>query len=458
MVRCALGAPLEPKLSQADEGSMTVLRQFGHVAVLISRHARHMTNHHASRAAGLPSEAEEVSRLRIALVTETYPPEVNGVALTVARLARGLLARGHHLQLLRPRRDSDDVPCEAGMDEHLLPGLPIPRYSELRMGLPARRRLLRLWRVARPDVVHIATEGPLGWSALRAARELGIPVSSEFRTNFHVYSGHYGIGWLQPLVTRYLRWFHNSSAITMVPTEGMRSELEALGFERLRVVGRGVDAERFAPRHRSASLRAQWGVGDHDPVLLCVGRLAAEKNLDVLLDAWRGVKARSPASRLVLVGDGPLRAELMERFPGVIFAGQRTGEDLARHYASADLFAFPSMSETWGNVVTEALASGLPVIAWNRAAAAELVRTGENGVLVECGDDAGFADALPSLAHDLPALRRMGRSARECALQLGWNGIVEQVESAMVAVSRGGQRPDQTGLSALAVELGSVPT
>ena len=162
------------------------------------------------------------------------------------------------------------------MEEHLLPGLPIPRYSELRMGLPARGRLLRLWREARPDVVHIATEGPLGWSALRAARELGIPVSSEFRTNFHMYSGHYGIGWLQPLVTRYLRWFHNNAGVTMVPTDGMRRELDALGFERLQVVGRGVDTERFDPRHRSEDLRAQWGASADAPVLLCVGRLAAE--------------------------------------------------------------------------------------------------------------------------------------------------------------------------------------
>lgn len=404
-----------------------------------------MTNHHVSSAAGLPSN-KGVSRLHIALVTETYPPEVNGVALTVARLARGLLARGHRMQLLRPRRDRDDAPCEAGMDEHLLPGLPIPRYSELRMGLPARRRLLRRWRVARPDIVHIATEGPLGWAALRAARELGLPVSTEFRTNFHMYCGHYGIGWLQPLITRYLRWFHNTADLTMVPTEGMRRELEALGFERLQAVGRGVDTVRFDPRHRSAELRAQWGAGERDPVLLCVGRLAAEKNLDVLLDAWRGVKKRMPAARLVLVGDGPLRAALMQRCPDAIFAGQRSGEDLACHYASADLFVFPSLSETWGNVVTEALASGLPVIAWNRAAAAQLLRTGENGLRVDCGDLAGFHGAVVQLAEDPDALRRMGAMARACSLGLGWEGIVSEVEEAMGALgAKGAQLRDDRG-------------
>jgi glycosyltransferase involved in cell wall biosynthesis len=389
---------------------------------------------------------------RIALVTETWPPEVNGVALTVARLARGLAARGHDLQLLRPRRDRDDAPREAGMEEPLLPGLPIPRYSELRMGLPARRRLRALWRETRPDIVHIATEGPLGWSALRAARELGIPVSSEFRTNFHMYSAHYGIGWLQPTVTRYLRWFHNTASVTMVPTEGMRAELAALGFERLCVVGRGVDAERFDPRHRSAALRDLWGAGEHDPVLLCVGRLAAEKNLDLLLDAWRAAKASMPTARLVLVGDGPMRAQLEQQHPDVIFAGQRTGEDLAAHYASADLFVFPSLSETWGNVVTEAMASGLPVIAWNRAAAAELLRTGENGALLECGDLTGFRDAVLRLAQDPLALRRMGASARASALDVGWDGIVAAVEDRMRASLSGPQR-----LQAEAPESGMAP-
>ena len=409
-----------------------------------------MTDQNASRTAGLPS-TEEVSRLRIALVTETYPPEVNGVALTVARLAEGLRARGHRLQLLRPRRDRSDVRRETGMDEHLLPGLPIPRYSELRMGLPARRRLLRLWRVSRPDLVHIATEGPLGWAALRAARELGLPVSTEFRTNFHMYCGLYGLGWLQPLITRYLRWFHNNADLTMVPTEGMRLELEALGFERLQAVGRGVDAVRFDPRHRSAELRAQWGADERDPVLLCVGRLAAEKNLDVLLDAWRAVKARTPAARLVLVGDGPLRAALMQRCPDAIFAGQRSGEDLARHYASADVFVFPSLSETWGNVVTEALASGLPVIAWNRAAAAELLRTGENGVRVECGDLAGFHGAVVQLAEDPDALRRMGAMARARSLGLGWETIVSEVEEAMRALgARASQARDDYDRCAVA--------
>jgi hypothetical protein len=172
--------------------------------------------------------------LRIALVTETYPPEVNGVSLTVARIAEGLRQRGHELQLVRPRQAADGSTAQGGnrLREVLVAGAPIPCYSHLRMGLPAGRELRMLWRSRRPDLVHIATEGPLGWSALRAARELGIVVTSDFRTNFQAYSGHYRMGWLRGVIWAYLRRFHNLAGCTMVPTEALRAELQAAGFER----------------------------------------------------------------------------------------------------------------------------------------------------------------------------------------------------------------------------------
>lgn len=178
--------------------------------------------------------------LQVALVTETYPPEVNGVAATIARVVEGLRASGHQLQLVRPRQDSLQEPlCEARFSEVLVRGLPIPRYPQLKMGLPARRALLRLWTAQRPDVVHIVTEGPLGWSALQAATQLRLPVVSDFRTNFQAYSRHYGVGWLRAPVMAYLRRFHNRTACTMVPTESLKAELGAAGFKGLRVVARG---------------------------------------------------------------------------------------------------------------------------------------------------------------------------------------------------------------------------
>ena len=211
--------------------------------------------------------------LRIACVTETYPPEVNGVAVTMARVVEGLVSRGHVVDLLRPRqageRGTGDRPVSVdGLLLHRLPGLPIPRYSDLRMGLPAAGRLKRLWQVERPDIVHIATEGPLGESALRAARSLDLPVSSDFRTNFDAYADHYGLGILRRPISAWLRHFHNRCDVTMTPTEALRAELAQQGYRRLQVLTRGVDTQRFQPGHRSEALRAAWGVGPDDPVVL----------------------------------------------------------------------------------------------------------------------------------------------------------------------------------------------
>ena len=379
--------------------------------------------------------------LRVALVTETYPPEVNGVAATLARVADGLRQRGHQLQLVRPRQtDGETGAGEAGFAEVLMRGLSIPRYPQLKMGLPARHALLRLWAPQRPDVVHIVTEGPLGWSALQAARHLKLPVVSDFRTNFHAYSAHYGMGWLRAPVMAYLRKFHNRTHSTMVPTDVLRRELAAAGFERLRVVARGVDTHRFGPTRRSEHLRAQWGAGPNTLVALCVGRLAAEKNLGVLLDAAAAMREQHPALRLVLVGDGPERVRLQQRCPDAMFSGVRHGDDLAEHYASADVFLFPSMTETFGNVVPEAMASGLPVVAYDHAAAGQLIRHGDNGLLARLGEASEFCRVARRAVADRAGLREIGARARHSVLALDWERIVDAVEveyaSAMAAPGR----------------------
>lgn len=386
--------------------------------------------------------------LRVAVVTETYPPEVNGVAATIARVVDGLRQRGHGVQLVRPRQggpadtalEDPDLP---GPDEVLLRGLPIPRYPQLRMGLPARRALQRLWTARRPDVVHIVTEGPLGWSALRAAAALRLPVVSDFRTNFHAYSTHYGLGWLRGPVMAYLRHFHNRTACTMVPTEALRAELAAAGLQRLRVVARGVDTRLFDPARRSPALRERWGAGPDTPVALCVGRLAPEKNLGVVLAAARTMAAASPQGlRLVLVGDGPERQRLQQLCPEAVFAGLRRGEDLATHYASADVFLFASTTETFGNVVPEAMASGLAVVAYAHAAAGQLIRHGHSGLLTRLDDRGAFCALAAALAADPARVRRLGRQARAAAGQLDWAHIVEAVEAEYVhAVAAPGRQP-----------------
>lgn len=367
--------------------------------------------------------------LRIACVTETYPPEVNGVAGTLARMIQGLHERNHEIQLVRPRQAAgQSAESTPGFHEVLMRGLPVPRYPTLRMGMPSKRALVQMWSTRRPDVVHVATEGPLGWSALNAALHLKLPVCSDFRTNFHAYSRHYGIGWLHRPIMAYLRKFHNRTLCTMVPTEALRRDLEAAGFKRLAVVRRGVDTTQFDPACRSEELRRRWGCAPDDLVVGCVGRLAHEKNLGLLSATFAAIRQQVPQAKLVLVGEGPLRAELAARWPQAHFAGQQTGRDLAAHYASMDLFLFPSLTETFGNVTPEAMASGLPVVAFDYAAAAQIIDHGRSGSLAPFGQEAAFIEQAVALARSPQARLSMGCAAREAAGLLGWDNVVAQLE------------------------------
>jgi glycosyltransferase involved in cell wall biosynthesis len=381
--------------------------------------------------------------MRVAFVTETYPPEVNGVATTTAQFVAGLHRRQHDVQLVRPRQGAVDAAGdEPRFHEVLMRGLPIPNYPHLRMGVPSKRALVKLWGTQRPDVVHVATEGPLGWSALQAARHLRIAVTTDFRTNFHAYSRHYGIGWLQRPIMAYLRKFHNQAACTLVPTELLRRDLVGSGFQRVHVVPRGVDTERFAPTRRDPALRARWQAGADDPVVGHVGRLAPEKNLSLLLAAFEAIRKAEPRARLLLVGDGPQRAELQAACPHAIFAGQRGGLDLAAHYASCDLLLFPSQTETFGNVTTEALASGLPMLAFDHAAAGQLIRPGANGLLAPFDDSAGFIGMAVALARNAELRAAIGPRARATALTLGWDSVVARFEGHLAAACGAVLAPD----------------
>ncbi len=368
-------------------------------------------------------------RLRVAVVTETYPPEVNGVAVTLQQLVVRLQASQHQIQLIRPRQPLDDADPKACNDELLVRGLEIPRYPQLRLGMPIRRALVAQWTRQRPDLVHVATEGPLGWSAVKAARQLGLPLSTDFRTNFHAYSEHYGIGWLRKPIAAYLRRFHNLADCTMVPSNDLLQDLCAQGFERLMVVARGVDAHRFSPAHRSEALRARWGVSPDQPVMLSVGRLAREKNLDLLVRCWHAMRAQRPDLKLVVVGDGPLRGLLAQNCPDALMVGAQGGDELARHYASADVFVFPSVTETYGNVTPEALASGLAVLAFDYAAAAELIRHGDNGLLAPRGDEATFIRSAIEMVNNPALVQRLRERGRATTLTQDWAQIARQVET-----------------------------
>jgi glycosyltransferase involved in cell wall biosynthesis len=363
--------------------------------------------------------------LAIAFVTETFPPEVNGVAMTIGRLVGGLRDRGHRVSVIRPQQDKADA---GGEHELALPGFPLPGYPGLRFGMPAGRRLTRQWRLNRPDLVHVVTEGPLGWSAVSVARKLGIPVTSGFHTNFDRYSVHYGIGWIRPALAAYLRALHRRTLATMVPTAALAADLAGEGLTGVRVVGRGVDTELYHPSRRDSALRQRWGVEGEGPVCLYVGRVAAEKNLALTQKAFAAIQIVHPKAKMVWVGDGPSAKQLAVDHPDHHFAGMRTGEDLAAHYASADLFLFPSLTETYGNVVAEAMASGLPVIAYRSAAAAELIVSEKNGMVVSPGDERAYVDAAMWMLEDAARLGEMAEAARQTMLPRSWAGVVESFE------------------------------
>lgn len=387
--------------------------------------------------------------LHIALVSEAYLPEVNGVAITIGRMVQGLRQRGHVIHMIRPRQHKQDAAAEEqNYRETLVAGMAVPGYVGLKFGLPARGLLLQLWKLHRPDIVHIVTEGPLGWSALSAARQLNIQVSTDFHTNFHSYTQHYGIGLLKKPIAAYLRHFHNQAACTLVPTAELKQQLEQQGYRNVRVVARGVDTELFHPSRRRRALRTSWGVDDSDPVVMVVSRIAAEKNLHVVIRAFELMWAMNPLARLVMVGDGPARAGLQKKHPNVIFAGMQTGEALAEHYASGDIFLYPSMTETYGNVTIEAMASGLAAIAYDYAAARQHITHNTDGILVPPGDTQAFLMQARALVTDMARVGYLRHAARHAVKDLSWEHVMGQMEAVLVdTVCAQGVRHEQPELA-----------
>lgn len=375
--------------------------------------------------------------MKLALVTETFPPEVNGVAMTLNRIVEGMVSRGHELQVVRPRQRKGDHATHEGPLQHVtVPGVPIPRYNDLKMGLPCKGRLVKLWRNGtRPDAVHIATEGPLGASALWAARKLGIPIGTSFHTNFHSYGKHYGYHFATGPLMKWFRYLHNNARYTMVPSLDVQEALTAEGFSNVIILSRGVDGQLFNPARRSEALRSQWGAGPDDLVVAYVGRVAAEKNIPVAVRAYEAMKSVHPAAKLVIVGDGPYRGKLEKDHPEYIYAGMRKGEELAAHYASADVFVFASTTETFGNVVTEAMASGLCVLTYDYAAGRQHIESGVNGVTAPLDDADAFVAAAESLMRDPDQVKVMGAAARATAEAITWESIIAQFERQVAEIA-----------------------
>jgi len=365
--------------------------------------------------------------MRIDIITDTFAPDINGVAMTLGRLSHGLIRSGHRVTIIC----SGDQPTSSTS----IAAIPLPGYKEVRIGLPGPFKLRKRWSKKRPDVIYVATESPLGISAVNVAAGLGIPVTTGFHTNFHEYMEQYKLKALQPAAMSYLRHIHSRAHATMAPSQEVIDMLKREGISHAQLLGRGVDTQWFTPSRRDATLRQTWDAAEDSLVFLVVGRVAAEKNIPLVMRAFDALHAAQPRSRFVVVGDGPLRENWQKAQPWVHFAGMQRGEDLARHYASADVLLFPSETETFGNVVLEGMASGLVVVAYDYAAAAQHIIHQENGLKAPKGKEQAWLDLVLS-CQDAASLRPVREAATRTVEPLSWDRVVERFESILATSAR----------------------
>lgn len=356
--------------------------------------------------------------MRIALVTENFLPKLDGVTRTLAMLLEHLNARGHKALVLGPKGAPRRY---AGARIYGARGAPLPFYPELRALLPSpglERRLARF----HPDIVHVVDPMLLGAMGVVWAQRLGVPLVSSYHTNLAAYCTYFRLGMLETPMWAYRRMLHNACDVTLCPSPSTARHLRKQSFERVGLWQRGVDATLFHPARRSTAWRQRMAGSDERPIALYVGRLSHEKNLNVLTEAWNALRGRD--AHLVIVGDGPARSDLQQALQGssVTFTGYLQGEALAEAYASSDLFAFPSRTETFGQVVLEAMASGLAVLGFDADGVRDLVRDGETGRLAT--DDAFTREFLTLM--DAPQLRsQMSLQAREAAEQRTWTSVMD---------------------------------
>lgn len=373
-----------------------------------------------TRIGFLTGSGERIKSMRIAVFTDTYLPQVNGVTKTLSRMKEYMRRADIESIFITPASPVGDPDILA------LPGLKFFLYPELSMALPRYFYIRQVMDDFRPQVIHLATELPVGLMGLKYALSRGCPLTASYHTNFPEYLDYYNLSVLEGLAWKYLSWFHSHMRINFCPSQATARLLSRQGFPNLSIMGRGIDDEGFSPGLRSPEWRKSWNIPEDCMLLLYVGRLAVEKELEVLVKACRYL-AGGPW-RLMMVGDGPLRQELEQyRDERIIFAGYRSGEELRRIYASADIFVFPSSTETYGNVILEAMASGVPVVAPRAGGVQENLIEGYNGFYFDPHDAQGMAAAIKKLMDD-PSLRReLGHNACRHGQSRTWKEVFGQV-------------------------------
>lgn len=382
---------------------------------------------------------KKVSR-RLLYCTDTYPPQVNGVSVVTAVSVAGMQQRGWECGVISPRYPkpygrafASDAPGLAAVPLHeKLPSAPFPPYPDIRMVAPLYGRISGIVREFRPDLIHCQTEFVIGRLGQMIAAKHGVPVVSSYHTDFSRYTEAYGVPRMRRIVSRYIGRFHNRSRRVYTPSEAARDDLAAMNVHQVEIWGRGVDVQQFSPSWRSGALREQIGITEGF-MFLCVGRLAPEKNVAVVLEAFQRFRVANPhvAATLVVAGDGPAAGELRQRAGGnVTFLG-----NLERHivlpllYASADAFVYASETETLGLVILEAMASGVPVIAAPAAGIGVNLRDGLNGLAFPPGDAGAMSRAMERLVHDGALRHRLARGARAWAEARSWDAELDRLDA-----------------------------
>ena len=361
--------------------------------------------------------------LKVAIFTDTFIPQVNGVARTTARISTFLHERGVPCLIFTP--DCGPLPPDV-KNVHTCSAFDFPLYPECKIALPGYHSIREILSDFKPDLIHLVTEFSMGLCGLKYAKDHRLPLVGSYTTNFSTYLPYYKMGFLKNWAWRYLRWFHNQCHLNYCPSPAVQNMLFKKGFQNLTVWGRGIDTGLFSPDKKSELLNKL--ASGKNIFFLYVGRLAPEKDLDVLFNAWRTVRKKLPGAQLFITGDGPLHEELKQQHgDGVIFTGYRHGEELASIYASSEVFVFPSTTETFGNVVLEAMAAGLPVVAAAAGGVKNLLIDGYNGLACRPRNHHEMAAAMLKLAQDHELRAKMGHQARQFAFGRSWDTILDDL-------------------------------
>ncbi|HEY8258211.1 MAG TPA: glycosyltransferase family 1 protein [Gemmatimonadales bacterium] len=365
--------------------------------------------------------------LRIALFSEVYWPMVSGVGVTLLRLTDALQARGHAVRVYTATYALP--PGTPNRPEvHRSPSIPLFLYPDVQWAFPRLRDVVDDLARFRPDVIHVATEFSLGIAGVKAARQLQLPVIASAHTDYDQYAARYGVPWALKAGWHYLRWFYSQAHRVLCPSRIYEEHLHSHGVTHTGLWSRGVDPDVFSPRFRHTAYRERFGVEPGDLLVTYIGRLAREKNLDLLLEAWDAIVPDRGSAQLVLVGQGPLEEEIRRReMPGVHVTGLLHGRELAQAYASADLFVFPSTTETFGNSLLEAMGSGLPPLVAASGGVLEFSAHGENAWLVEPDSAPAIAEGLVRLLQDEALRRRLARGALKAARARDWTTVYDRL-------------------------------